>query len=328
MANCRNKKLIGPYLDGQLGECQWLDEHIVECPECMAEFEMIQRIAHVAKRADFAPPESNYWKTFPNRVSARIAARQRPRFHIRVLENVLSNKFLTRLAAPAAVVFVGMFIFIINSYLGDITPDVPDIINAPAVSVIDNSFNVPSAPLNAIEKLLVQDSQPPARIETAAIEEDVSNRMMAMSYADNKPSTDDSDEINAIGTEYAIKDFSSYDINSSTSSISRQSNIGLNDLAWTELTRIKNFCNINLNNFNTDQVIKYQIMAGSNSSLVPLASHREAISKYFAPRISSTRDIDNHSISSSWGYASGDNNNYDLERLHHLRLELELSREK
>lgn len=328
MANCKNKKLIGPYLDGQLGECQWLDEHIVECPECMAEFEMVQRINHVARQADFSPPESNYWKNLPKRVSARIAARQRPRFHIRILENVLSNKFFTRLAAPAAVVFVGLFIFAINGYLGNITPEATNTTNAPSFTVIDKSSSVPSVAKEKADELLVRDFKTPERIETASNEENISNRLMPVSYADNQPPIDNSGEIDVIETEYAIKEFSSYDINTSVSSIRNQLDFGLSDLAWTELTRIKNFCNINLNNFNTDQVIKYQILAGSNSSLVPLASHREAIGRYFAPRVSTSRDLNNHSISSSWGYAGGDNNNFTAERQHHLILELELSREK
>ena len=123
MANCKNKKLIGPYLDGQLGESQWLDEHIAECPECLAEYEAIQRIAYIAAKADYAPPESSYWKNFPTRVNARIAARQRPKLYARIAESVFGSKLFLRVAAPVLVILVGILIFKVNGYLSSFTLD-------------------------------------------------------------------------------------------------------------------------------------------------------------------------------------------------------------
>lgn len=67
--------MIGPYLDGAIGECRWLEEHVNDCAECLAEYEIIQRINHLARKADLAPPESGYWRNFSNRTLARIMGR-------------------------------------------------------------------------------------------------------------------------------------------------------------------------------------------------------------------------------------------------------------
>lgn len=330
MARCKNKKLIGPYIDGQLGECQWLDEHIGECPECMAEYEAIQRIAHIAARADFAPPESNYWKNFPTRVTARIAARQRPKFYIRIVESVLGSKLLLRIAAPVVILFIGVIIFKMNGNLGSF--------NSTPQNEANIATEVPNDNVVDINSTLTLENDVPESTPSTVILPEADNS--SVSYKEeikiepSKPvelvhqqQADNPDEINQTEAESSIIELSSDNVQLSVSSYPKQVGLGLSDLNWTELARIKNFDGINLNNLNTDQVIKYQILAGSNSSLVPLSSHREAAVKYFAPKRSLARYIVDKSKSSNWGYATGDNN-YDSERLSHLILELKLSQEK
>jgi len=330
MANCKNKKLIGPYLDGQLGECRWLDEHIAECPECLVEYEMIQRIAHIAEKVDFAPPESNYWKNFSTRVSARIAARQRPRFYTRVLENILGSKLLTRIAAPVAVVLIGVLIFGIANYSDSFkTEPQVDVITS-TDAVVNNAENVNMPVLiDEVSELATQTVEP-ANIDADHINESVAVEPSKVLGPDFQQINSNSDKIEQAENKFdelAIRDFTADDIRLLMTHRSNKKKLGLSDLAWTELTSVRSINNFNLRSLNTDQVIRYQIIAGSNSSLVPLSSHCEAASRYFAPQWSLSRDANNRSVSSNWGYAGGDNS-FDFKRFRHLNLELKLSTEK
>jgi len=328
MANCKNKKLIGPYLDGQLGECRWLDEHIAECPECLAEYEMIQRIAHIAEKVDFAPQESNYWKNFPTRVSARIAARQRPRFYTRVLENIQGSKLLVRIVAPAAVVLIGVLIFKTANNSGNINPEprVDGIASTEAVVNNVEHANIPFTPIDEVaEPVSPIVKRAEVNVNHAAESADVESSKISGPGLEQINSG--SNEIDQVKDELVIRDFTMDDIHVSMTHRRSQTELGLSDLAWTELTRVKNIDILNPGSLDTDQVIRYQIIAGSNSSLAPLSSHREAAGKYFAPQWSLSRDAYSRSVASNWGYAGGDNN-FDSERFRHLKLELKLSTEK
>ena len=110
MGNCKNKRLIGPFLDGQLGECKWLGEHIAECSECLAEYELVQRLSYLADKADYPPPESSYWNKFSTRVIARIAARPQPKRIPRFFEAIFHNRMAVRLVAPLLAVLVAVLL--------------------------------------------------------------------------------------------------------------------------------------------------------------------------------------------------------------------------
>jgi hypothetical protein len=126
---------------------------------------------------------------------------------------------------------------------------------------------------------------------------------------------------------FGIKDYAVDNLNLPVSHYRLKSDYGLNELVFSELNRLRSYRDYATYRLHTDQVIKYQILAGSNSSLAPLVSHRQAVEKYFAPRKSLVREIPENSRISTWGYAIGDNG-YDPERQRHITLEFKLIREK
>ncbi len=322
MANCKNKKLIGPYLDGQLSESLWLDEHIGECPECLAEYENIQRINHLAHKNDFAPPESNYWNHFHTRVSARIAARQRPRLYTRILESILSVKLFVRISAVAVVIIIGVVIFKIDSFMGDILYSREDkVVTTSEITADNDIYNISDRvelpiPISENEIIPVtQDDQKPDGLNLTVQNKKVQE--LKNEYV----------EIDRVDNELKVKEYSVQDLRTSTSSLNKRGDVTLSYSALTEAAVMHSVNGLSVVGFDTDKVIRYQIFSGSNSSLVPLSSHREATGKYFAPERSLSRDIYNQSISSNWGYATR-SGNFDQDRLRHLKLELKLSREK
>ena len=322
MANCKNKKLIGPYLDGQLSESLWLDEHIGECPECLAEYENIQRINHLAHKNDFAPPESNYWNHFHTRVSARIAARQRPRLYTRILESILSAKLFVRISAVAVVIIIGVVIFKIDSFMGDIRYSREDKVVATSEITADNDiYNISDRvelpiPISENEIIPVaQDDQKPDGLDLTVQDKKVQE--LKNEYV----------EIDRVDNKLKVKEYSVQNLRTSTLSLNKRADVTLSYSALTEAAVMHSVNGLSVVGFDTDKVIQYQIFSGSNSSLVPLSSHREATGKYFAPERSLSRDIYNQSISSNWGYATR-SGNFDQDRLRHLKLELKLSREK
>ena len=335
MTSCRNKRLIGPYLDGQLGDCKWLDEHIAECSECLAEYEAIQHIYHLAQKTDFPPPESSYWKKFGTRVVARIAARPsyRPKRYSSILNAIFVRRLAVRLVTPLLVVLIAVLAIKIYAPLEKLR-EVPAGPQNTAISQLDENSEIvlsEAAANSVFDGAEVIDQKAGETIPVGDLTENTDQRadfanMETQSIRDlyyvSEP------ESSAILAEAEF--FESFDSDDLVASYLNRHPVktnhsrgrGLSNGIWTDLT-----ANLKLTDFNTDQVIRFQILSGSNPSLAPLSSYREAAGKFFAPEISNSRNLFELDITGRWGYASGDRDFSD-EGLHHLKLELDLIKEK
>ncbi|MCP4582633.1 MAG: zf-HC2 domain-containing protein [candidate division Zixibacteria bacterium] len=336
MANCRNKKLIGPYIDGHLGECEWLDEHIAECAECLAEYESVQHISHLSQKADFSPPESSYWNKFGTRVIARIAARPRPRprRYGRIFDSIFANRLAVRLVTPLMVVLITVLAVKTFVPLGNLqTPSTEQrasspIMNGSGEAEIVNSDN-PTDESEAIPEIIDQADPEIIQIVNQPETEDISPEV--------KPAVVEVIPVYDAGTipvvEVEKSELDNTEIESSRDFVheylsrrplktSRSKVSGLVTGAWSNMA-----ADLRPAAFNTDQVIMFQILSGSNPSLAPLSSYHEAAGKFFAPRISTSRNLFELDVTNRWGYASGDDN-FNEERLRHLKLELDLMRDK
>jgi hypothetical protein len=319
MANCKNKRLIAPYLDGQLGECSWLSEHISGCSECMAEYEAIQRMKHLAKQLDFSPPESFYWKSFPSRVLARIATRQSQGFLARSRVWMSKKKFVIRILTPLMVAVVAVFIFRMVYHGGWHTEESLSIhVGGRVVAPSDYlGFSVSPADtpvsVGGVTGEILQQSETSPVVDILHIEPTYESSR-AVVIADEVSIIDvehdlDSDVLKILGDDY------------------RQIDFERDGLVGVDLNVVGGYGLSRLTNFSSERMIRYQILAGFNSNMVPISSYREAAGKFFAPKTSVYSNIYSHKVSSFWGFASGDDK-YDSEKLHRLMLELALSREK
>jgi len=322
-------------LDGQLGDCKWLDEHIAECSECLAEYEAIQRINHLAQKTDFPPPESSYWRKFGTRVIARIAARpsSRPRRYSSILDVLFARRLAVRLVMPLLVVLIA--VLAIKTYtphekLKGLPPEtqvsVPNQVEneneAIAINKITDNKVISDAvnnqePEAATQSQDLADNTEPIEnyVDTGTEPKSVSNDM---SLAENNLNQAEEEIIEPANTDELIASY----LNRRPVKTSYTRDSGLSNGIWADLT-----ANLKLTDFNTDQVIMFQILSGSNPSLAPISSYREAAGKFFAPEISTSRNLFELDITGRWGYASGDGD-FDDERLHHLKLELDLIKEK
>ena len=330
MGSCKNKRLIGPFLDGQLGECQWLEDHIAECSECLHEYESVQHLSYLAQKADFPPPESSYWKKFGTRVIARIAARPQPKKYTRIFDTIFANRLAVRLVTPLMAVLIVVLAIKLYSPLNtarvattDPNPPIPaDNISLNQV-VQKPVFDIQSGDLADRPELApvsqADNSSPVKPVETMA----PVSREASISQSDNgltsaNESVEKSEELAAANIDNLVKGF----LSQNPIKTNNRKNYGLSRSSWREMA-----LDLKMKAFNTDEIIKFQILSGSNPSLAPLSSYREATEKFFAPRISTSRPLFNQDTPNIWGYAVGDDN-YNADRLRHLELELDLIREK
>jgi len=318
MISCKNRRLIGPYLDGQLGECRWLDEHICECSECLAEYESIQRFKYLVRQLDFSPPESFYWKNFPSRVSARIATRQSQRFLARSRLMGLGKKFVLRILTPLMIAVVAVFVLRmiyhenrypekpLSIHVGDkvISPDDYLDVSVGSADELISSGDIPDDALQQSESLPVIDMLP-------IKPNDESSRAIVIA---DKFSVDFEYGLDSIALKILNDDY-------------RQIGLKRDNLVGMDFNLIDNYGLNRLTSFSSDCLIRYQILAGFNSSVIPISSYKKEASKFFAPKTSLYSNVYNQKVSSSWGLASG-GEKYDLEKLRRLMLELDLSREK
>ncbi len=68
------KKLISPYLDGELGEeeAQKLKEHLAGCPECRREMEQMQKLEEVMSMMKLKSPPQEMWDVYWRSVYNRL----------------------------------------------------------------------------------------------------------------------------------------------------------------------------------------------------------------------------------------------------------------
>jgi hypothetical protein len=314
MGSCKNKRLIGPFIDGQLGECKWLEEHIAECSECLGEYETVQRLSYLARKADYSPPESSYWKKFGTRVIARIAARPQPRRYPRILESIFANKLALRLVTPLIVILIA--VLAVRIYLPTDRMSPSQQMAAGDESDIIKSRFVVAEIVDLPQPMVVADVADQSEDTEYLNEVD----LVAVTAADElEPNVvvEETDP-NADAIEGIIRAY-----------VSRSQL----ETSLTRLTNLDNGLRADISQefkfrvFDTDNVLRFQIITGSNPSLAPLSSYREATGRFFAPEISNSRDLFKQELPNRWGYASGDDN-YNAERQRHLELEFDLSREK
>ena len=335
MTSCKNKRLIGPYLDGQLGDCKWLDEHIAECSECLAEYEAVQHIYHLAHKTDFSPPESSYWKKFGTRVIARIAARplHRPKRYSSILDALFTRRLALRLVTPLLVVLIAVLAVKIYAPLEKLR-GIPSDPRVMATNQVDENSEITVSETATRAMPDVSIGTGPEAVETIPAGDLTSSIDQEADYVnvESQP-IPASNYVSEPETNLSLAEVENFEPTNSDDLIASYLNRrpvktshtrgpGLSSSIWADLTD-----NLKLTDFNTDQVIKFQILSGSNPSLAPLSSYREAAGKFFAPEMSNSRNLFELDITSRWGYANGDRN-FNDERLRHLKLELDLMREK
>lgn len=309
MGTCKNKKLIGPYLDGQLGECRWLDEHISECSQCLIEYETIQKMNHLAGKLDLAPPESHYWKNFSARTMARIATSEARTVKSRSWLFFTGYKMPIRIIglAAAVVLVVGIsFMFGGNSQDSQVT------------QITQNKSN----DLIAMSSADTAAVSSPPRTQTVEI-----NDMKSGPYlADNSLGVSDSPiDVNAL--EAISTGFQNIDPNPSLQGQFRYIARNRVDLIEPDLPAGTGTIQSAMLEPNTDMVIVYQINQGSKAGEIPLMVYRQATVKYFGPdKAMPWRNIDRLTIP-NWGFAAG-NRQTDEQANKRLNMELDLSQDK
>ena len=330
MGSCKNKRLIGPFLDGQLGECQWLEDHIAECSECLHEYEAVQHLSYLAQKADYPPPESSYWKKFGIRVIARIAARPQPKKYTKIFDAIFANRLAVRLVTPLLAVLIVVLAIKLYSPLNTARVAYSDLNHStPADNISLNQvvhrpvFDIQSGALANQPDLpptIQADNSSPTKLasiaEIKSHEEITANTNNGLAPANS--AIEEPEEIAAADIDHLVKGF----LSQNPLKTSQRKNYGLSRSSWREMA-----LDLKMKAFNTDEIIKFQILSGSNPSLAPLSSYREATEKFFAPRISTSRPLFDQNTPNLWGYAVGDDN-YNEDRLRHLELELDLIREK
>lgn len=308
MGTCKNKKLIGPYLDGQLGDCRWLDEHISECSQCLMEYEAIQKLNHLAGKLDLAPPESHYWKNFSARTMARIATNEARTVKSR------SWLFFTGYKTPLRVFsLVAAFILVVGLGL-IITENRESRVASISHRQLGNdvaSITSNISPGNAI------DNTPITKLG-----DDVS----AKSLADNFTGASDAPiQTNLSESELA----SSQDIETNSSLLGQFRYISRNrtDLIEPDLPAGTGAVQSDMFEPNTDMVIVYQINQGSKAGEIPLMVYRQASVRFFGPdKAIPWRNI-NRLTSPNWGFAVGDKQTIEKDS-NRLNMELDLSQDK
>jgi len=306
MGTCKNKKLIGPYLDGQLGECRWLDDHISECSQCLIEYETIQKLNHLAGKIDLAPPESHYWKNFSARTMARIATSEARTVKSR------SWLFFTRYKVPLRVFSLAATVVLVVG-LGLIISNQNQ--KSPVASIIQQQSGEEIAIITPDTAI----SQTTYRPRTT----DAGNEI---SVADNSVGISDS----PIQINYSeIKPNGFQDIEPNPGLLGQFRYVARNssDLIEPDLPAGTGTIQSDMLEPNTDMVIVYQINQGSKAGEIPLMVYRQATVKFFGPdKAIPWRNI-NHLTSPNWGFAAGDRQT-DEQVNNRLNMELDLSQDK
>jgi hypothetical protein len=308
MGTCKNKKLIGPYLDGQLGDCRWLDEHISECSQCLMEYEAIQKLNHLAGKLDLAPPESHYWKNFSARTMARIATNEARTVKSR------SWLFFTGYRTPLKVFsLVASIIIIIGlSFL------IGENQKSQVVSTIQKPSGIESS--NLIPGTSIGNATD--NTQTTLIDNAISNKMLANNYADV---LDSSSQVGLSG--FAPTSLRDVEPDASLRGQFRYVARNRADLIEPDLPAGTGAIQSDVFEPNTDMVIVYQINQGSKAGEIPLMVYRQATVRFFGPdKAIPWRNI-NRLTTPNWGFAAGDRQ-VNEKANNRLNMELDLSQDK
>ena len=321
MGSCRNKKLIGPLLDGQLGECRWLEEHINGCPECLAEYEAIQKIFHMTTRSDFAPPEGTYWKGFVTRVSARIATCRVPRRRIGLLGTRLAAGFIFRVGAPLAIaaILIAVWFLVKSPHEAALTASHISAGTDKEVSTEKMATRAAATDRKAITSS--REMRPPLA-SSAGGRADGAEKAGAPAEA-----ASDKQDAGIVQVSLHSPDALASAVFQRLDSLNRRSDYQPGELPISDLARGMQLIDSRLLSFDTKQILKFQMFAGSNSSLAPISMYHEAARRFFAPVQSNSRVTFSSNTQGNWGYGLGDDI-IDRDRLYHLKMELYLLHDK
>jgi hypothetical protein len=309
MGGCKNKRLIGPYLDGQLGDCRWLDEHIGECSQCLAEYEAIQKINHFAGKVDLAPPESHYWKNFSARTMARIATREAQTVKSHGWLFFTGHKIPIRAFSlvAALVLVIGASLTIFNYRE---RPNLSSEALTQSGNQTESKVNKPEAvslitPGPAIAELAVK--QIPDNAVALKITATPGNNM-----ANDIP---EPPLLLALNSGSELRGQFRYSSQAQVNLVEPDLPIGIGTVQS------------DVSEPNSDMIIVYQINKGSRAGEIPLLVYRQAAVKFFGPdKAMPWRNI-NRVTGPSWGYAAGDGQaNNQLNK--RLNMELDLSQDK
>ena len=317
--------MVGPWLDGQLGECHWLEEHISGCPECLAEYEAIQRIGHLTSKSDFAPPEGIYWRGFVTRVSARIAACQVPRKRNGLFGSRIAAGFIFRIGAPLALAAIGLVVwqFQREKQLREMPQSAMQVPVNLAVGMPANEVEIRNS---LPEEVKVSE---PAKVLPEPSNRPLNESLLTNLESEREPSGGAPVESNEgeIQAPFNASDALGSAAFRRLQVLSRQPDYQPGRFFISEMAGGMRLIDPRLLSFDTKQILKFQMFAGSNSSLAPISMYNEAAQRFFAPIRSNSRVTFRSDTSGRWGYGFGDDA-LDQERLLHLKLELELLQEK
>jgi hypothetical protein len=309
MGGCKNKRLIGPYLDGQLGDCRWLDEHIGECSQCLAEYGAIQKLNHLAGKVDLAPPESHYWKNFSARTMARIATREAQTVKSRGWLFFTGHKIPIKVFSlvAAMVLVIGASLTIYNYR------ERPDLSNG----ILTQSGNQAESEGNNPETVSLVEPSP--TIVQSAIEQ-IPDNSVALDIA----AAPGNNITNRISEPPLLQAFNS---GSELRGQFRYASPAQANLVEPDLPIGIGTIQSDMSEPNSDIIIVYQINKGSRAGEIPLLVYRQATVKFFGPdKAMPWRNI-NRVTGPSWGYAAGDGQaNAQLNE--RLNMELDLSQDK
>lgn len=308
MGTCKNKKLIGPYLDGQLGDCRWLDEHISECSQCLMEYEAIQKLNHLAGKLDLAPPESHYWKNFSARTMARIATNEARTAKSR------SWLFFARYRTPlrvfsmaaAVILIVGLGFLIGENQKSQVVPTIQVQSDIGIASVTPDTS---SSNFTDPTQTTLTGNANPSKILTHN-STDISDSPDQVSLSGNTPT-------------------SSQDVKPNSNLFGQFRYVARNraDLIEPDLPTGTGTIQSDMFEPNTDMVIVYQINQGSKAGEIPLMVYRQATVRFFGPdKAIPWRNI-NRLTSPNWGFAAGDRQANEKAN-NRLNMELDLSQGK
>jgi len=298
MGSCKNKRLIGPYLDGALGECRWLEEHINDCPECLTEYEMIQKISHLARKADMAPPESGYWRNFGNRTLARVMGRIPQTRENRRWTILIRLPVFLRILAVSSLMLAVVIVLTLPEREPKVSAD---------FRALPESTNSADSADSGNNSVTIEADLPAGSIATAE------PRLLSLAAvggsSDIKP-----DE--APATEYpAVKEFRLKGgwRDNKTPSLS---------LADHDLKTVEVSGRLYGEAPSTELMMRLQIAGNQNINLIPLHIYRTDRSFYFAGDLNKfASDGSKARPGSRWGYASGERYS---DRGYRFRYELEL----
>lgn len=311
MGGCKNKKLIGPYLDGALKNGSWLESHIDECAECLAEYEMIQRLYYLARKADLAPPESAYWRSFSNRTLARVMGRIPQQNQIRIGQSMVP--LLSRWLWAGALIALILTLILIPLRLSD---------KPPAITAIDDSADEMAITTDDSQSISGQNDAPIKPIAIRPFENELPSVV-------SNPPLAPSSNIRA-GDIPAKNDQPAGQLSWQTPELRggwRQGETKTISMLEHDLKMVDVSDRLGGQPLDATLVLRLQIAGNPDANMVPLQRYRERETYYLNPNRPPKSGVGPELKPTKFGYAAG-NNFADKESRSRYEFELRLIENK